>query len=197
MTAARIGIVVLAAGEARRFGSAKLALPVDGMPLVRRAVVAATQASAKVVVVLGAHRELVESHIADLSVECVFNREWSSGMGSSIARGIAGLEEAAPALDAAIIALADQPMIGAAELMQLIAAHARAPTRIIAAQYAGVLGPPCLFPRKYFGELGALLGTRGARALLRRHAGQVTAVPVPAAAIDIDTPADYARATDA
>jgi molybdenum cofactor cytidylyltransferase len=196
MTTARIGVVVLAAGESRRFGGAKLALSFDGVPLVRRAVMAAMQASANVVVVLGAHREPVESHIADLPVGRVFNADWPSGMGGSIARGIAGLEEAAPALDAAIVALADQPMIGTAELMQLVAAHASAPTRIVAAQYAGVLGPPCLFPRKYFGELGALHGIRGARVLLQRHEGFVTAVQMPGAAIDIDTRADYARATD-
>jgi len=92
------------------------------------------------------------------------------------------------------IALADQPLIGVAEFAQLIAAHGRAPARIIAAEYTGVLGPPCLFPRKYFGELAGLDGERGARVLLQRHSAEVNSLPMPAGASDIDTPDDYGAA---
>ena len=190
MNPLNIGIVVLAAGESQRFGSPKLVVPIDGVPLIRRVTLVALGASANVVVVCGAHREVIESHISDLSVARVFNRDWSSGMGSSIARGIAALSDVS---EAAIILLADQALIGAKDFCALIAAHARAPDRIIAARYAGVLGPPCVFPRAYFAELAALRGTQGARALLDLHAAAVDALPMPCAATDIDTIEDYAQ----
>jgi molybdenum cofactor cytidylyltransferase len=193
MTSQRVGIVVLAAGAAMRFGASKLCMPMNGVPLIRRAVLAGLGTGAPVIVVTGAHRELVEPCIADLSVERVFNANWADGMGASIAGGIAALGESC---NAAIIALADQAYIGTQEFKALIAAHASAPERIVAAQHSGVLGAPCLFPRAYFDELVALRGERGARALLQRHADQVDIVPMPSAAIDIDTREDYAGIVD-
>lgn len=184
-----IGIVVLAAGAAKRFGSAKLVVPIDGVPLVRRAALAALDVGTQVVVVTGAHRAAVEACVADLGVTRAFNADWEKGMGSSVACGIAALRDC----DAAIIALADQPLVARAEFAALIAAHARVPERIVAAQFDGVLGPPCLFPCHYFRELLELRGEQGARGVLKQHADQVHAVPLHAAAVDIDEPQDIAR----
>jgi molybdenum cofactor cytidylyltransferase len=186
-----IAIVIVAAGEAKRFGSAKLVATIDGVPLVRRAALAALNVCAQVVVVTGAHRAVVEGCIADLAITRVFNANWAEGLGGSIARGIQALNSC----DAAIIMLADQALIGAPELRRLIDAHAVEPQRIIAAQYANVLGPPCLFPHTYFPELAALRGDQGARSLLRRHAQLVDALPMPGAAVDIDAPQDLSAFT--
>jgi len=194
MKAERIGVVVLAAGAATRFGSSKLTAPTAGVPLVRRTALAALGASAHVVVVTGAHRAAVEACIADLAVERVFNPGWAEGMGSSIACGIAALPASC---EAAIVVLADQALVDVEGIAALIAAHERAPERIIAAQYDGVHGPPCLFPRGYFDELARLDGDQGARALLERHCAQVDAVSMPDAATDIDTREDYERLTQA
>ena len=187
-----VAVVILAAGAARRFGAAKLAAKIDGVPLVRRAAIAALTVGTPVVVVTGAHREAVEAGIAGLAVECVFNAQWTQGMGGSIACGAAKLP---PAVDAVIVMPADQPLIDAAQLRRLIDAHAAAPERIIAAQFKDVLGPPCLFPRHDFAELAALRGEHGARALLQGHAPRVEALPMPAAALDIDTPQDLSAFT--
>lgn len=187
-----LGIVVLAAGESRRYGAPKLLASVDGVPMIRVVAANAIAAGAKVIVVTGAHREALLPHIADLAVERAFNAGWADGMGGSIACGI---RKFAATIDAAIIMLADQPLVGCAQLMQLIRAHAQAPRRIIAAQFSGVLGPPCLFPRQYFAELAALRGDHGARDVLQRHIGEVNTVPMARAAIDIDTPRDLLRFT--
>jgi len=193
MSVERLGIVVLAAGAASRFGACKLTVPIEGVPLVRRAALAALGVGAQVVVITGAHRNLVETCLADLPVQCAFNANWADGIGASIACGI---ETLATRCDAAIIALADQVLISTEQFNALIAAHTRAPARIIAAQYDGVLGAPCLFPRAYFEELTGLHGGRGAHALLQRYVDYVDFVPMPSAAMDIDTPEDYARVAD-
>ena len=190
-----IGVVILAAGEAKRFGSAKLVMTIDGVPLVRRAALAALDICAQVIVVTGAHREPVETCIADLAVARIFNAQWAEGLGSSIACGISALDKAHAEMEAAIIMLADQPLIETRELNVLIAAHAKAPAHIIAAQYAGVLGSPCLFPSVYFAELAALKNTQGARLVLQRHVDLVDPVAMPSAEFDIDTAEDYRRLT--
>ncbi len=66
--------------------------------------------------------------------------------------------------------------------------------RAAASAYAGVLGVPALLPRAWFGEIAALRGNVGARALLRARADEVIAITAPDLASDIDTPADLARA---
>lgn len=189
-----VGVIVLAAGAATRFGGAKLAMPFGGTNLLRRATSAALDVSGHVIVVTGAHCEAIEPLVADLPVTLAYNPDWVLGMSQSIAHGIVRLCAVAPEVSCAVVMLADQVRVGSEELRQLLAAHAAAPDKIIAANYAGESGAPCLFPRPYFDKLMQLQGARGARTILRRHADSVYALPMPQAAIDIDTPADYADA---
>ncbi|WP_049621212.1 nucleotidyltransferase family protein [Frateuria defendens] len=189
-----IGIVLLAAGEASRYGSPKQLLLVGGQPLVRRQAQAALQVSPWVTVVTGAYRALVEPALDGLSVEVAFHADWSSGMGGSLAYGVRRLRGRQPSLAAVIVCLGDQPAIRADHLASLASAAEGAPGRIVAAAYGdGVRGAPCLFPARCFDELEALHGPEGARRLLARHAGEVQALPMPEARIDIDTPEDYRR----
>lgn len=190
---ARIGAVLLAAGSASRFGAPKQVLAIDGVPMVRRAAIAALAAGlSPVMVVTGAHGDVVAASLAGMDVHEVVHADWASGIGGSLAAGVMGIAEQAAPLQAVMVLLADQPSIGVAELKGMLQAHARAPERIVAAHYGSHLGAPALFPRAYFDELSALHGPQGARGLLQRHAACVDAYDLPAAAFDIDTPADHA-----
>jgi molybdenum cofactor cytidylyltransferase len=193
MSAASIATILLAAGEASRYGSAKQLLQIEGEPMVRRAALAAVEAGTRAVVVTGAHRAEVETCLDGVDVVCSFNASWREGMGGSIAHGIGHVRRAMPVASACIVMLADQPGITAADLRRFVATANAAPRRIIAARYGGTTGAPCLFPRDYFGELAALTGDLGARMVIRRHANRVDELSVPHAALDIDTVEDYAR----
>lgn len=194
MNSERVGIIVLAAGQSRRYGAPKLALPVDGVALVRRVVQAALRASAHVIVVTGAHAEHIEPLLAGLETTISFNPDWALGAGHSVAHGVARVTAIAPTIDAALIALADQYRVGAAQFSAMCDLHATAPGNIIAASYGGAVGAPCLFPRAYFDELIHLRGSSGAQPLLHTHAPMVRALLMPEAEYDIDTPFDYAAA---
>lgn len=182
--------VLLAAGSASRYGSAKQLLPVNGEPMVRRAALAALQTDARLLVVTGAHAGAVEAALAGLPLELLHNPDWEQGLGGSIACAFRRIGRSS---SASLVFLADQPQIGAAELQQLIDAHERRPELIIAADHGPTLGPPCLFPQRWYAELAALSGPQGARLLLQKHAAEVETLPLPQAAIDIDTPEDYRR----
>jgi len=193
MTGARAhGIVLLAAGGAVRYGSAKQLLMVDGEPLVRRIAREALRVSPWVTVVIGAYKDDVEAALDGLPLDAAFHAGWPSGMGGSLAFGLGRLRERHAELAAVTVCLCDQPALGAAQLQAL--ADAASSDRIIAADYGGgVLGVPCLFPSRFFHELELLHGPEGARSLLTLYADDVQPLPMPEARIDIDTPDDYER----
>lgn len=191
--ATHLHLLLLAAGNASRFGSLKQCWQLEGVSLLRRAASTAIATGASVVVVTGAQADRVSEEIADLLVARVHNPDWEQGMGSSIACGFRYLAAKEPQSAATIVCLADQPLVGAPQLRRLIEAHRSDPERIIASDHGGVLGPPCLFPRAYYAELETLSGAAGARPLLQRHADRVITIPMPEAATDIDTPEDAQR----
>lgn len=191
-------IVLLAAGRASRFGALKQLEALRGRSLVRRAAETALWTDLPVWVVTGADAERVAAEIDEMApqrLRVVHNPDWARGMGGSIACGVRAARAEASAL---IVMLADQPLVQARDLLELLDEHAADLGAIVAADHGdGVIGPPCLFPAADFDALAALEGDRGARALLGRHPDRVRRVAMPHAALDIDTPDDFARAVDA
>jgi molybdenum cofactor cytidylyltransferase len=174
-------------------GSPKQLLVHDGKPLLVRAVEAALASPAwPVVVVLGAHAEKIRPVLAKLPVLITENPAWSEGMASSIRAGVTTLQQFSRHLDAALIALCDQPAFSAETIAQLIAAQRASGRSIVAARYANRHGAPALFLRNHFPALAHLTGEEGARALLNDDSARVAPVDLPALAIDLDTPADVA-----
>jgi molybdenum cofactor cytidylyltransferase len=185
----RIAGLVLAAGSSSRLGRPKQLLPVDGVPLVRRAALAALNSSCeRVFIVVGANRTAVIRAIADLNVEIICNRGWQEGIGGSVRTGI-GTIGRTPDYDAALLMLVDQIRIDSEHLESLIAAFRRH-QQIAASGYDSILGVPALFPRRYFGELRQLRGDSGAKGLLGKYASSIVSIPCPEASVDVDTPAD-------
>jgi CTP:molybdopterin cytidylyltransferase MocA len=185
--------VILAAGEARRYGSPKQLLSIDGVPMVRRIAGNVLAAGlSPVMVVVGSRAERVVDCLDQMAVHTVENAQWASGMGSSIASGVKALMMQAAPLQSVMVMLADQPAIRVVDLERMLARHAQSPDRILACQHEGRFSPPCIFPWSHAGELAALDGAKGAHVLLERHAALVDGFHLPAAFFDIDTPEDYA-----
>ena len=174
-------------------GRPKQLLEIDGKPLLVRAVEAALGSAAwPVVVVLGANAEQIRPILARLPVLVTENPAWSEGMAASIRAGVATLQQFSRLLDAALIALCDQPAFSPETIAELLAAQRRSGASIVAAHYAGRNGAPALFLREHFSTLTALTGEEGARSLLNDHPARVTSVELPSLALDLDSPADLA-----
>ena len=187
----RCGLVILAAGASRRMGSPKQLIEIDGRPLLVRAIEAALAAPVwPVVVVLGANAVAIRPVIGHLPVLVIENPAWSEGMAASIREGVATLRQFSRTLDAAVLALCDQPGFSAATVESLLAAHRATGRGIVAARYTGRLGAPALFAREHFAALTALTGEEGARDLLNADPARVAAVELPELARDLDNPAD-------
>lgn len=184
--------MVLAAGLSRRMGRPKLLLRVGGRPVIRLAVEGVLAAGAgPVLVVSGPETSAIAAALAGLDVEVVINPHPEAGQATSVRTGIAGLPAA---IDAALIALGDQPFLPAEIIPALVAAREETRKPIVAPRYRDGRGNPVLFAREMFPELLALEGDQGARAVIERDPGRVTLVefdlPMPS---DIDTPEDYER----
>jgi len=177
--------IILAAGASTRFGSPKQAAQYNGEALI---VLAARRAlaccSGGVTIVAGAHYAQWSSIVEGLPVRIVHNDQWGTGMASSIRAGMTAVPESCAAV---LLMLCDQPAVTTADLGRLVSAWRCRPESIAAACYAGCLGVPAIFPRPHWPALRALRGESGARSIIR-CAPSVSAVDMPTAAHDIDTP---------
>ena len=181
----RLFAIVLAAGASRRFRATKQLANYCGEPLVCRAArLAEAVCAERSILVTGSDWRRVHDACAPLQGFFVRNESFESGMSGSIACGIRAVAETA---DAVLLLLADQPLITAAYLQQMIVAWNGSDTAIVCSEFAGIVGPPVIFPARYFGGLTSLEGDKGARALIDAHHEQVIALPCEAAASDIDT----------
>ncbi len=194
-----IAALVLAAGaSSRMLGPNKLLCEVDGVRLVERAVRAALQSRCtRVVVVTGWQADQVEAAIAQLAAEkpvtVVRNPDYAQGISSSLRCALGALP---PAIDGALVQLADMPWIDPGHIDRLIDAFDAGRPSIVAPVRDGRRGHPVLWPKQFFSAIGALSGDVGARQLLQGAACEVHAVPFDTEAIfeDIDTPAELVRA---
>ena len=186
--AIRVAGILLAAGDGSRLGQPKATVELAGSTLAERGVALLRDGGTDpVIVVTGA----VPVELP--GVVSVHNPDWVTGMGSSLVTGLRAVEAGATA---AVIALADQPLVGAEAVRRLIAAHALGATVVVAA-YDGKPRNPVLIDRVHWpavAELAAGADT-GARPFLRAHPDLVTLVECgdTGSPADIDTPQDLAR----
>ncbi len=175
-------------------GRPKQLLPFGRATLLRHAVETALATKlAPVVVVLGAEAEACRGELRGLPVAVAQNDHWAAGLGGSIRTGVEELERLAPAVEAALVMLQDQPQITSAALGDLVDLWSPEGCTIAAAFYGGKTGVPAVFDRRHFPELKALDGSGGAKGILARHDANVAKLELPEALDDIDSPEDYAR----
>lgn len=198
---------MLAAGEGARFGRPKALIELDGMTLAERGVaLLRTGGADPVLVVTGAAPELGLASGLGV-VHTVHNPAWQTGMGSSVRVALTALDAAEAdrvavadgaalaEVGAAVIALADQPLIGAAAVGRLIDAY-RAGASVAVAAYEGKPRNPVLIAREHWADvIASATGDTGARGFLRARPDLVTLVECGDAGSpeDVDTPADLAR----
>lgn len=183
--------IVLAAGRARRFGSAKPLALYEGRPLVRHVVeVLDIPGMGDLLVVVPMPAEPYRAALAGTRARTVVNDQPDEGMSLSLRIGLSALD---PATEAIVVALADQPTIEQDVIESLIREWRRNHRDIIAPVYRGERGHPVLLGASIWPELRAITGDRGARDVIDRDPRRVLLLPfdrdVPR---DVDTPEDLA-----
>jgi molybdenum cofactor cytidylyltransferase len=189
-----IWALITAAGESRRMGRPKMLLPFGTGTVIETVLSqAAASRAAGTLVVLGADRRKIEPLAAPFASRIVFNRDYRSGMLSSIQTGFRALPGD---VGAACVLLGDQPWISSALIDTMLDAFEKSEKTIAVPVHGGRRGHPVVIDRCFEGEILTLDHAVGLRQLLRRFSKDVLEVPVcgPEVLRDLDTPGDYRRA---
>ena len=182
-TSLKIGCVVMAAGNARRYGNNKLAAQLRGRSLILRALEAVPAEQFDTVVVVTQYPEIMRL-AAEFHFAAVLNEHPEYGISHTIQLGLTGLRDCSGVL----FQVSDQPLLRRESVAELVRLWKRSPESIAAVGHNGVRGNPCLFPARFFPELLELREDRGGNAVIRRHEEDLMLLEVPAEELyDVDT----------
>ena len=179
----KLGCVVMAAGNARRFGENKLAAELRGRSLILRALEPEPAETFDTVVVVTQYPEIMrlakEFHFAALH-----NDHPEYGISHTIKLGLTELRDCGGVM----FLVSDQPLLKRESVAALADLWRRRPEDIAALGHGGVRGNPCMFPAALFPELLELREDTGGNAVIRRHEELLTLLEVEEAELyDVDT----------
>ena len=163
-SALRAGCLVMAAGNASRFGENKLTARFDGQSLFSLALAAIPKELFARVTVVSQYPALLEE-AARTGFDTILNDRPQDGVSRTIRLGTQAMADCAGIL----YMVADQPLLRAGTVRRVVDVWRAHPECIAAAAHNGNRGNPCLFPARFFPELCALEADRGGSSVIRRH----------------------------
>ena len=172
--APRLGCLIMAAGNASRFGENKLFAAYRGKTLLELALLAVPpQLFARVTVVSQYERALALA--AQYGFDAILNSQPELGVSRTIQLGTQAMADC----DAILYMVADQPLLQPNSVCAVAERWMREPDCIVGAAHNGVRGNPCIFPKKFFPELLALSGDKGGSRVIRQHEDSLRLVEIP------------------
>jgi molybdenum cofactor cytidylyltransferase len=183
--------ILLAAGESRRMGYPKPLLRIGDETFLAHTAAIMLEVVERLIIVLGAYSERIRLAVpADSRIVVVENPHYERGQLSSLKVGLPPRPTSA-----AIVHLADHPLVKRATFKALVAEYGRSGKPIVIARYEGCRGHPVIFARALFDELLRAPEDQGARVVVNADPSRVAYVDVDDAGVttDLDTPADLER----
>lgn len=182
-------ILLLAAGGSHRFGSPKQLLKFRGKTLIHHSLEQLQGLpNSDLYVVLGAEIDKIAPSIQKHII--IENKNWESGMGSSIAAGMNLLKE--QNYSQVLITLCDLPLIEFHHYQNLLD-ESRITQNIVATQYEQLIAVPVIFKQSYFELLSKLDADMGARQIILQNKDDLHTVSAELSYIDVDTIEDYEK----
>ena len=160
-----VGCLVMAAGNARRFGDNKLAALVEGKTLIERALDAVPKELFTRVVVVTQYTE-VESLAVERGLTVLWNKHPDWGISHTIRLATTELQKDCGAI---CYMVSDQPLLKRESIAGAVDLYRRHPDCIVGLSHGGRRGNPCMFPREFFPELLELREDHGGNTVIRRH----------------------------
>ena len=186
----RLGCVVMAAGNARRFGENKLSAVIGERSLMERTLDAVPCKLFEKVVVVTQY-DWVETLAATRGFLPIRNKEPEKGLRRTIQLGLNELLD----LDGVLFLVSDQPWLKEETVEAEIRLFLANSDKIIALSHDGQRGNPCIFPKRFFSQLLALEGDRGGSAVIRQLEDDLLLLEADEIELrDIDTKEELERA---
>lgn len=160
----KLGCVVMAAGNATRFGGNKLLATVGGKPMIEWALEAVPEPRFSSIAVVTQYPLIAElAEAFDFPVLQNDHPDW--GISHTISLGLSSMTDC----DAVLFQVADQPMLRRNSIESLLDTYDEFPNSIICLSHNGKRGNPCLFPQSFYPELLSLKGDQGGNAVIHSH----------------------------
>jgi len=166
-----ISAILLAAGQSKRMnGENKLTKEIQGIPLIKLSVKNILASSIdELIIVLGYQKEIIEKLIdKNEKIKFFFNKDFESGMASSIK---AGLNHLSKNTEAFFICLGDMPMVNSDIYNQLI--KSRSQKDILVPTYKSQQGNPVLFNKSMKEKIMTITGDMGAKKILELNKDKI------------------------
>lgn len=131
----------------------KCLLERHGIPLIQHQLMALSEAGVtEQVVVLGHHAARIQPVLSDFPVTLVCNPDPAAGQVSSLRLGLRSLSSR---VDTVLVALADQPLVNAQDIVDLLGAYRQRPagTSLVRADVDGLPGNPVVFSAQVCEEI--------------------------------------------
>ncbi|TAF65375.1 MAG: nucleotidyltransferase family protein [Cytophagales bacterium] len=194
-----IGLCLLAAGQSKRFGTAKALLSFHSKPMIQYLLEQiGWEKYATRCIVLGAHETQISTQLPQIyHTDIIFNPTFAEGMSTSLQIGLDYLKTKNPHLEAVIYLAIDQPFLTKTlidQLCQTWQKSANPQKQIIACEYnKNTFGIPTLLPKAYWNALYDLKGDIGAKTIIKQNIMDTQFVSFPEGIWDIDTPEDLQK----
>ncbi len=188
-----IPIVVLAAGESRRFGRNKLLADYAEGTLITKVVKTCLESRAdEVKVVLGHDADAIRSELRNMKCTLIMNENYQLGQSSSVK---VALESCLSYADAIMFLPADVALISSNDINVVLDAYRTLTSSIIIAAYRGKPGHPILIDKSVFPEVAMITEEgRGLKEILTNYSSSLIKVEATKEVlIDVDTVADYEK----
>ncbi len=174
----KIALIMLAAGNSKRFGSNKLLHPINGIPMYRRMLNEMARVKAHYrnlvdcpITVVTQYQEM-EPAVREIGGEVLYNPDPERGISSSIRIGLKKNLEA----DACLFSVADQPWLTDDTMIELMELFRSTDRGLACLSHGGQLGNPCIFSRKYYPDLLSLSGDVGGKKIIAANRGDTVAL---------------------
>ena len=180
----RVGCLLMAAGNAERFGENKLlCAAIDGRSLIEHALDAIPQECFARVLIVTQYPEIT-ALAKERGFETLQNEHPERGQSETIRLGTRALSDCG----AICFMVADQPLLRCETLAREVDFFSSHREHIVALGHNGVRGNPCLFPARFFPELLALEGDVGGSAVIKKHPDDLLLFEAPEEEMrDVDT----------
>ena len=171
----KLALIMLAAGNSRRFGSNKLMYEVDGVPMYQRTLRLLQKAAERipdsriVVVTQPQYSEIIDV-VKETGAEVLFNPKPERGIASSMQIGL----EIAKDADACLFTVSDQPWLTAETIIALYDAFQSENKGMACTIRGEKTGNPCIFSKKYYRKLMEITGDKGGKQIIKRYPEDVT-----------------------
>jgi CTP:molybdopterin cytidylyltransferase MocA len=170
-----VGVVLLAAGNSKRYQAVKLLELIGGKKMYRHILELTADLTITPKVIVTQYEEIRENAL-QLGFEVVMNSSPELGISHSIQLGLRKALESKPDLDGVLFSVCDQPYMKQATLLQLLEVFQTTDRGIACIAHNEELGNPCIIGKKYFDELFALSGDNGGKKIINKYQEDVEPV---------------------